>query len=154
MGETLRSAELLMSSGGSPARQAGTRGAGLVVDVRDHPHQVADVEVPCLLRNVARREVVMHEGRHVTEEALADHHAGVVVGEPVEHDARIASQALELEGGPVEHLVEARGAFECRRRFLELRQEVDATLRSGDLSSSIASQRPAAKMCTSNSPSP
>ena len=71
----------------------GSIGMRLTSDVGDDADRVAQVEDARLLRDVAGGEVLAEKAFEIAALGLADHLAGAVVFEPVDHDAVIAEQA-------------------------------------------------------------
>ena len=99
------------------------QGRGLVADVRDDADEVAQVERARLFRDVGRGEAVMQERPHRRREILAEHLAGIVVEEAVDHHAVVAGDAAKLRRGDPAELFERRGVLESGRNGLDLAEQ-------------------------------
>ena len=87
IGDTERSIDSDRSSGSPFSSRCGTIGTGTAFTSRDHPQQVAPVQLARLGRDVARRIAQAHELADAGAHGLGHDLARPVGGEAVDHDA-------------------------------------------------------------------
>ena len=120
-----------------------------VVDVRDHPQAVAQVQRARLRRDVRGRVAQAEVGVHVVGHGLGDHLAGAVVQKAVDHHAVVAGELAHLRGDVVvevavrvlrdrrDHRLRERGRLR-RRAALVARLDLDVHEVVGDVHHKIA----------------